>query len=380
MADGRNPLRVGIIGADTKASWAQHSHVPSLAALPDFRLAAVATRRADSARAAAEAFGAEHWSEDPAAMIRSDAVDVVTVAVRVPAHRGLVLASEEMVGGCIAERSLRDRIVLGTKFTWNQEPGNPNAGGNGRKNVHRALDASLKRLRTDYVDLYWLHFWDGVTPVDEVLQTMGGLVRSGKVRYFALSDLPAWHATKMAALAAERGVPGPIAVQSRHSLLERTAEDEHIPAGREGGFGFMPWSPLAGGFLAGKYEKEGAAGATGEGRLAGANPFGQSKFTDRNWAVLERLKGVARDAGRPPAEVALAWASRRPGVSSVIVGASRPDQLLANLAALGTPLTAKQLAALDEASAPEPRFPYSGFGADIRRTILGGTDVTGWLE
>ena len=285
--------------------------------------------------------------------------------------------SEEMVGGFVSDRSLRDRIVLGTKFTWNQDPGNPNAGGNGRKNIHRALDASLRRLRTDYLDLYWLHFWDGITPVDEVLQTMGDLVRAGKLRYFALSDVPAWYATKMATLAPERGVAGPIAVQLEYSLVERTAEDEHIPSGRENGLGFMPWSPLAGGFLTGKYERDGASPAS-EGRLAGANPFGQSKFTERNWAVLDELRRVAGEIGRPPAEVALAWASRRPGVSAVIVGASKPDQLRANLAALGTPLPAEQMAALDEASKPEPRFPYSGFGDDIRRSIFGGADVKGW--
>ena len=285
--------------------------------------------------------------------------------------------SEEMIGGYIADRSLRDRMVLGTKFTWNLDPGNPNAGGNGRKNVHRALDASLKRLRTDHIDLYWLHFWDMVTPIDEVLQTMGDLVRAGKIRYFALSDVPAWYAAKMATLAAERGVPGPVALQLEYSLVERTLEHEHVPASRDAGIGIVPWSPLAGGFLAGKYRREGT-GAAGEGRLSGANPFGATKFTDRNWRVLDELKRVAAEFGRPPAEIALAWVMNRPGVSALLLGASKLEQLHGNLAALEVALTPGQTAALDQASAMDATFPYSAFSADVRRSIFGGADVEGW--
>lgn len=285
--------------------------------------------------------------------------------------------SEEMVGACIAERSLRDKMVLATKFTWNLDPGNPNAGGNGRKNIQRALNASLKRLGTDYIDLYWMHFWDMVTPVEEVLQTLGDLVRAGKIRYFALSDVPAWYAVKMAVLAQARGVPGPIALQLEYSLVERTVENEHVPAAHECGLGITPWSPLAGGFLAGKYQRQ-DDGATGQGRLNGANPFGDTKFTDRNWKVLDALRQVAAQTPYSPAQVALAWISARPGVTSLLLGASKPEQLLENIAAMAIVLTAEQIETLNKASAQDAVFPYSAFGPQVKRMIFGGTAVDGW--
>lgn len=287
--------------------------------------------------------------------------------------------SEEILGAYTADRSLRDRLVLATKFTWNRDPGNPNAGGSGRKNIHRAIDASLKRLRTDYVDLYWLHFWDMVTPVGEVLQTLNDLVRSGKVRYFGLSNVPAWLATKMAVMAEMAGLSGPIALQLQYSLVERSIEHEHTPAARECGMGIVPWSPLAGGFLSGKYTRDGAAEGGNE-RLAGDNPFGDTKFTDRNWQVLDALRRVANEVGATPAKVALAWTMRRPGVSSLLLGARGPEQVRENIAALAVTLTPEQVAALDQASAPEPTFPASGFGAPVRRMIFGGTSVRRWPE
>ncbi len=162
--------------------------------------------------------------------------------------------SEELIGGYVRDRSLRDQLVLATKFSFHGgEPGNPNAGGNGRKNMYRAIEGSLRRLQTDYIDLYWMHVWDMVTPVEEVLQSLGDLVRSGKIRYFGFSDLPAWYATKAATVASAHGIPAPIALQLEYSLVERSIEREHLPAARDGGLGVCPWSPLAGGFLAGKY-------------------------------------------------------------------------------------------------------------------------------
>lgn len=286
--------------------------------------------------------------------------------------------SEEMLGSFIADAGLRDRIVLATKFTWNLELGNPNAGGAGRKNIHRALDASLRRIGTDYIDLYWMHFWDMVTPVEEVLITLCDLVRSGKIRYYALSDVPAWYMTRMATLAAERGLPGPIALQTHYSLVERSAEWEHVPAARELGIGVQPWSPLAGGFLSGKYTREAAGKMSGDGRLAGDNPLGQTPFTDRNWDILDALKRVADEVGRSPAEVALAWTATRPGVDSVLIGASKPDQLDKNVAALDVALSTEQVSALDKASVPGDAFPWSGFTAGIRRSIFGGADVPAW--
>ena len=287
--------------------------------------------------------------------------------------------SEELVGRLVAERGLRDRLVLATKFGFfGGDRGNPHGGGNGRKHVHQALEGSLRRLKTDYVDLYWLHVWDTVTPAEEVLQTLGDLVRAGKVRYFGVSDMPAWYATKLATLAAARGVPGPIAMQLEYSLVERSVEREHLPAARDGGLGVCPWSPLAGGFLAGKYARD---QVPSEGRLSGANPFQgpSTKFTDRNWGVLDALRAVAADVGRPPAQVALAWLAARPGVTAPILGARRVEQLRDTLAALGVALSPEQRRVLDAASAPEPTFPYPIFTPAVNRgAVFGGADVAGW--
>src|SRR5439155_17749249 len=141
--------------------------------------------------------------------------------------------SEELVGKFIADRSLRDRVVLATKFTFNTDPGNPNGGGNGRKHIYRALEGSLRRLRTDYIDLYWLHAWDTVTPVEEVVATLSDLVRAGKIRHYGFSDVPAWYAARAQTLATWEGKEPPIALQLEYSLVERTIEREHVGAAAE---------------------------------------------------------------------------------------------------------------------------------------------------
>jgi aryl-alcohol dehydrogenase-like predicted oxidoreductase len=285
--------------------------------------------------------------------------------------------SETMLGKFIAEAGVRDRIVLSTKFTWNAEPGNPNTGGNGRKNLHRALEASLRRLQTDYIDLYWLHFWDMVTPADEVLTSLVDLIRSGKIRYYAVSDVPGWYMTRIATMAAERGLPGPVALQTQYSLVERSAEWEHVPAARELGIGIQAWSPLAGGFLTGKYRK-GDERSEGGGRLAGDNPLGQSAFTDRNWAILDELSRIAGELETTPAAAALAWTAAQPAIASVLIGASKVAQLAVNFDALEIALSPRQLADIDKVSLPTPGFPWSGFTADVRRNIFGGNTVEQW--
>ena len=279
--------------------------------------------------------------------------------------------SEELVGQYVAERKLRDRVVIGTKFGWNHEAGNPNHGGAGAKNMLRAVEGSLRRLKTDYIDLYWLHIWDSVTPVEEVLATFGGLVRAGKIRYFGLSNTPAWYAAKMATLASVHGVPGPVALQLEYSLVARNVEREHVGVARECGMAITPWSPLAGGFLSGKYSRE-AEGVAGEGRLAGANPFSGpfSKFTEANWKTLEALEALAAEVGKPVAQVAVAWVAARPGVTSLILGASRVEQLHDTLAGLEFQLTAEQNAKLDKACAMEPDMLTM-----VKRIVFGGVDV-----
>ena len=284
--------------------------------------------------------------------------------------------SEELVGDFFAQRNLRDQLVLATKFAFNTQPGNPHAGGNGRKHIYQALENSLRRLKTDYVDLYWLHVWDMVTPAEEVLQTLGDLVRVGKIRYFGLSDMPAWYAAQMATLATAHHVPGPVAMQLEYSLVSRTIEYEHLPAAHALGLGTCPWSPLAAGFLAGKYER-GNSSPTREGRLRGPNPFGDSKFTDRNWQILDALRIVAEELERPLAQVALAWVAARPGITSTIIGASRPEQLADNIASLDIKFTPEQLQTLDAASVPEAIFPYGIFTPAVNRSVFGGHDVHG---
>ncbi len=296
-------------------------------------------------------------------------------------------ASEEMVGRFIASSRTRDHMVLATKFAFNHSasplaapeatPGNPNAGGAGAKNIHRALDASLKRLGTDYIDLYWMHIWDGVTPAEEIVQTLGDLVRAGKIRYFAFSDMPAWLAVKAATIASERRRPPPIAIQVEYSLVARDIEREHVPAAVEAGMAVVPWSPLAGGFLTGKYTRDATAGT---GRLSGANPFGNSKFSDRNWAILDVLRAVAAEHGRSPGQIALAWALARPGVTSVIIGARQAAQLDDNVAALDVVLTEEQMQRLNAASATAPGFTDGLAAPAIRRMVFGGHHVRSWQE
>lgn len=296
-------------------------------------------------------------------------------------------ASEELVGRFIKETGSRDEVVLATKFGFNGSAnplaakpaggGNPLAGGAGAKNIHRAIDASLRRLGTDYIDLYWMHIWDGVTPAEELVETLGSLVRAGKIRYYALSDMPAWLATKAATIAAERGIPGPIAMQVEYSLVARDVEAEHIPAARDAGMGVQPWSPLAGGFLSGKYRR----GDTGDtGRLSGANPFGDSKFADRNWDALDVVKAIAIEVNASPAQVSLAWVMARPGVSSVLIGARTVEQLKGNLAAASLKLDDGQMARLNEASVPANSFTAGLTSPAIRRMVFGGNVVRGWGE
>jgi aryl-alcohol dehydrogenase-like predicted oxidoreductase len=287
--------------------------------------------------------------------------------------------SEEMVGKFIAERSLRDRIVLATKFTFNAEPGNPNAGGNGRKNIYRALHGSLRRLQTDYIDLYWLHAWDTVTPVEEVVSTLNDLVRQGKIRYYGFSDTPAWYLSRAYTLAEREGKDRLIALQLEYSLVERNIEREHIPAALELGLGVCPWSPLASGFLTGKYKNEGKD-FKGEGRLdktrASDNPT-LKRFSERNWRILDVLLDVSKQLRRSPAQVALNWVVTQPGLTSTILGASKRSQLEDNLSSIEFSIPSDLRYRLDAVSALPSIHPYMFFEPFIQGMIH-GTKVHGW--
>jgi aryl-alcohol dehydrogenase-like predicted oxidoreductase len=286
--------------------------------------------------------------------------------------------SEEMLGKFIGELGLRDQVVLATKFTFNALQGNPNTGGNGRKNIYRALDASLRRLKTDFIDLYWLHAWDTVTPVEEVVSTLNDLVRHGKIRHYGFSDTPAWYLARAKTLAEKEGKEALVALQLEYSLIERNIEREHIPAAQELGMAVCPWSPIAGGFLSGRYKREGDSG-TGEGRLEiqKGNPI-FNRFKDRNWRVLDALLAVAKELGRKPAQVALNWVATQPGITSTIIGATKTEQLADNLAAIEFTIPTELRRRLDEASALESVHPYVFFGGPIQTMIHGGASVEPW--
>lgn len=288
--------------------------------------------------------------------------------------------SEEMVGKFIAERGLRDRVVLATKFTFNAEPGNPNAGGNGRKNIYRALHGSLRRLQTDFIDLYWLHAWDTVTPVEEVVGTLNDLVREGKIHHYGFSDTPAWYTARAQTLAEKEGKERLIALQLEYSLVERNIEREHIPAAQELGLGVCPWSPLASGFLTGKYKRQGNDGL-GDGRLEktrdSQNPT-LLRFNHRNWEILDVLLDIAKQIGRSPAQVALNWVATQPGITSTILGASKLKQLEDNLSAIEFSIPAELRQKLDSVSAPASIHPYMFFEPFLQ-AMIHGAKVRGWF-
>lgn len=269
--------------------------------------------------------------------------------------------SETMLGRFIADAGVRDRLVITTKFSNSLEPGNPNAGGNGRKNMMRAVDASLRRLRTDYIDLYLLHTWDRITPAEEVVRTFDDLVRAGKIRYAGLSDAPAWYAARAQTFAEAHALTPLINLQLPYSLVERSLEHEFVPLAQTLGMGITAWSPLAMGLLSGKYRSS-EGGGTGEGRLT-LNAAGESLglFTDRNWRVVAALEKVADEMGRSMAQVALNWAATQPGIGAVIIGATKIPQLEDNLKALDFDIPAELRALLDTAGAPMPPYPYKMF-------------------
>lgn len=267
--------------------------------------------------------------------------------------------SETILGNLVAEAGVRDRVVLTTKFTNSVDPGDPNAGGNGRKHMIRALEASLRRLRTDHVDLFLLHTWDRITPVEEVMRTFDDLTRTGKIRYAGLSDVPSWYAARAQTLAEAHSLAPLVSLQLPYSLVDRAIELEYVAMGQTLGLGITAWSPLGSGFLTGKYRRA-DQGLSGTGRLSGDGATGHA-WTEREWELLAALESVAGELGRPMAQVALNWVATRPGVASAIVGASSAEQLDANLAALDFELPAESRERLDAASAVPPGSVYRMF-------------------
>jgi len=280
--------------------------------------------------------------------------------------------SERIIGEFLAQTTgRRDRIVLATKFCSNLFPGDPNGGGASRKSLISACEESLRRLRTDYIDLYWMHAWDKFTPVEETMRALDDVVRAGKVRYIGFSDTPAWKVAQAQITSHFRGWSPLIALQIEYSLLERTVEGELIPMARELGLGVMPWSPLRGGVLSGKYTRSNA-GIAKPSRGARVS----EALDERSFAIIDELVGIARQIETTPARVALAWVRGRPGVVSPIIGARTVQQLEDNLAALEVELSAAQVSGLDQLSQPKLGFPMEF----LRRSssgMYGGTTING---
>ncbi|WP_341676647.1 aldo/keto reductase [Niveibacterium sp. SC-1] len=282
--------------------------------------------------------------------------------------------SETWLGEFVKEAGLRDRMVITTKFSHNPQPGNPNSGGNGRKNMIRAVEGSLRRLGTDYIDLFLLHNWDQLTQPEEVMRAFDDLVSSGKVRHVGLSDVPAWYASRAQTLAEWRGWEPLTTLQLEYSLAERNIEFEFTRLATDHGMGIMVWSPLSSGLLSGKYRP----GQEASGRLQTLKDSGNpafEKFTERNWRIVAELEKVAQEIDRPMAQVAINWVAHRPGVSSVILGATRLSQLQDTLKSLDFTLPDALRARLDAVSAPQAQFPYTFFGPEIQGMLHGGAAV-----
>jgi len=278
--------------------------------------------------------------------------------------------SEKIIGDFFASRpGLRERVVLSTKFFANLHPGDPNGGGAGRKALIAQLEESLRRLRTDHVDLYWLHGWDRRAPIEETLRALDDLVTAGKIRYVGVCNLPAWVTAQAQTIAHLRGWTPVTALQLEYSLLQRTPEGELLPMAEALGVGVLPWSPLRGGQLSGKYRRDASAPADSPraGRLSGP--------TEREWNIIEAVARVAEEIGVSSAEVALAWVRGRPAVTSTLIGARTPEQLRANLASLEITLTPEQRTALDDPSTPSLDFPADITTGPGPMLGFGGTTV-----
>jgi aryl-alcohol dehydrogenase-like predicted oxidoreductase len=263
--------------------------------------------------------------------------------------------SEQIIGDHVGrDAARRERLVLATKFSGNLYPGDPNGGGSGRKSIVAACEHSLRRLQTDYIDLYWLHNWDVHTPIEETMAALEHLVQAGKVRYLGVSDTPAWKIVEANMAARFRGWSAFIGLQIEYSLLERSVEQELVPMARELGLGITPWSPLKSGVLSGKYTRATAGQVKGD-----RGAFLDSFLNERAFAVVDALGEIASAHESTVARVALAWVQAQPGVSSTIIGARRVAQLDDNVGAVDVRLTSEELSRLDALTKPTFGFPQN---------------------
>jgi aryl-alcohol dehydrogenase-like predicted oxidoreductase len=278
--------------------------------------------------------------------------------------------SEEILGRWLARRS-RDDLVIATKAYGSMGPG-PNDRGAGRKHLVSAVEASLRRLRTDYLDLYQIHVFDDATPLGETLSTLDGLVRSGKVRFLGASNYAGWQLQKSIDLARHSGWEPFACLQPLYNLLDREAEWDLVPVCRAEGVGVIPWSPLRGGWLTGRYRRGMQTPPAGSRVDADPDAGGwpeawRTYATERTWDVLDALQEVAKATGRSPAQVALRWLMQRPGVTAPIIGARTPEHLEDNLAAAGTALADEHMVRLTEVSDRPQPYPFGLLSRFSRR-------------
>jgi aryl-alcohol dehydrogenase-like predicted oxidoreductase len=283
--------------------------------------------------------------------------------------------SEVIIGRWFADRPVEvtERVVLATKgrFPMADEP---NGAGLSRRHLTRALDASLRRLGVDRIDLYQVHAYDPWTPLEETVRALDDFVRAGKISYWGLSNFTGWQLTKLVGCAAALGLTGPVTLQPQYSLVVREIEWEIVPAALDAGLGLLPWSPLGGGYLSGKYRRgERPSGDTrlGDDPARGMEAW-ERRGTDRTWRIIEAVQDVAQGRGASMAAVALAWVSDRPGVTSTILGARTVEQLRANLESADLHLDPEETAALDGASdLGATDYPYGELGQQQRSRLLG---------
>ena len=261
--------------------------------------------------------------------------------------------SEKIIGDHIGRnRARRHQAVIATKFFGTLRPGDPNAGGAGRKSLIAACEESLRRLQTDYIDLYWMHAWDWHTPIDETMRALDDLVSAGKIRYIGFSDTPAWKVAQAQMLAHFKNWAPVIALQIEYSLLERTIEGELVPLAQEFGLGITPWSPLKSGALSGKYRR-----GDNSGQQPGRGAWVPMLLEGKGYDVVDALVEIAAEIGSTPARVAVNWVCQQPGVTSTIIGARTLEQLDDNLAALDVNLSAEHVRRLTELTTPNLNFP-----------------------
>jgi aryl-alcohol dehydrogenase (NADP+) len=284
--------------------------------------------------------------------------------------------SEEIIGRWLAAHPAEAaRLVIATKGRFPMGAG-PNDHGTSRRHLRTALEASLRRLGVEHIDLYQLHAWDAITPLDETLRFLDDAITQGKIGYYGFSNFTGWQLTKASQLAERHGWNLPVTLQPQYSLLVRGIEHEIVPAALDAGIGLLPWSPLGGGWLSGKYRRDVSPTGTtrlGENPERGMEAWQQRNADPRTWQIIDTLTGIAEERAASPSQVALAWLAAQPAVTSVILGARSVEQLRDNMGAVTLELDAAELESLTAASAPRADdYPYGAPGIAQRHRNIGG--------